>query len=366
MKIGVIMISFGEPAEPTREQVEPFLERIFFQNAPLEGGDEGARRSRAKELAQKRAPGLIAEYEEIGGSPLTTQANSQARATESLLRSLGHDAIVYPAFQFTQPTIDAQVARAGEDGCGVLVALPVYPLCGPSTTVAALREFRQAVESVPFAGEALEIGGWHNLQSFGRVWVGQIDRYLTDESLRFDGDTALVFSAHGTPTVYLEGGSRYDRYVEELCAAVASGLGVNRYYLGFQNHTNRPIAWTKPDVETVIEELSKSHQRVVVVPIAFLHEQSETLSELDIELRGEAEERGLEFHRVPVPQDSRELIELFAGLVISRAGQPAPEPSVSPGLEVEWRQCVCGGGGGIARCTNGLHLTSRRVVRESS
>ena len=35
-KLGVLVINFGEPEQATREQVEPFLERIFLQNAGLE------------------------------------------------------------------------------------------------------------------------------------------------------------------------------------------------------------------------------------------------------------------------------------------------------------------------------------------
>jgi protoporphyrin/coproporphyrin ferrochelatase len=69
--------------------------------------------------------------------------------------------------------------------------------------------------------------------------------------------------------------------------------------VGFQNHTNRRIAWTEPDVEKVIETVDAD--TVIVDPVSFMHEQSETLAELDHELSEEAEARGLAFHRVPVP-----------------------------------------------------------------
>ncbi|MFB6087734.1 MAG: ferrochelatase, partial [Haloarculaceae archaeon] len=69
--------------------------------------------------------------------------------------------------------------------------------------------------------------------------------------------TRLVFSAHGTPQHYLREGSRYERYVEEYCDTVAALLGVETYELGYQNHENRDIPWTEPDVETVVERLGE-------------------------------------------------------------------------------------------------------------
>ena len=71
MHTGVALLNFGEPAEPEHDRVVDYLERIFYANADLEDADsEDAARERARKLAQRRAPGLLEEYEEIGGSPL--------------------------------------------------------------------------------------------------------------------------------------------------------------------------------------------------------------------------------------------------------------------------------------------------------
>jgi len=367
MKTGVIVMNFGEPAEPTMEEVVPFLERIFFQNGGLERGDPEARRRRSRELAEARAPGLIHEYEEIGGSPLNEQADHQAADVERTLRDRGHDVRVYSAYQYTRPFIEAQVERARADGCERLVGLPVYPLCGHSTTVLALDELAEAVATLAWDVEVHEISGWHLHPDFLPMWIEHVNRFVYDEEVDLhDEGTALLFSIHGTPIKYLEAGNRYDRYVNEACETIAQGLGVARYHMGYQNHTNRPIAWTQPDVEKVVQALGTAGdgpessaapggraRRVVVVPVAFMHEQSETLAELDDELREEAEAAGLDFHRVPVPHDDERFISMLADLVESRLGA---EPA--SGMEVEWRQCVCRGAGGRARCTNGLRLSS--------
>jgi protoporphyrin/coproporphyrin ferrochelatase len=67
----ILALNFGEPEHPRWSRSLPFLERIFYANASLEpsGHRRGRRRARSRQLAERRAPGLMEEYEEIGGSP---------------------------------------------------------------------------------------------------------------------------------------------------------------------------------------------------------------------------------------------------------------------------------------------------------
>lgn len=314
MSIGVTVLNFGEPATPDRQTVVDYLERIFYANADIEGDTtEQEARQRAQQLAERRAPDLIAEYEEIGGSPLRSHAETQAALIEDELRERGHDATTYVGMQYTEPFIDEAVEAAREDGIDRLVAVPIFPLCGPSTTVAALEELQAAIEAAEWDVEVTELTGWHRHPEYTRLRADNIRSFLRRQGHTLDADTRLVFSAHGTPQYYLEEGSRYAEYVEEYCASLAAQLGVDTYELGYQNHENRDIAWTDPDIEAVIEDIDADS--VVVEPISFMHEQSETLSELDIELREEAAEAGLDFYRVPVPYDDERFAAALADLI---------------------------------------------------
>ena len=315
MRTAVVLLNFGEPEEPTLEAVLPFLERIFARNAPLEAAStpEGAQR-RARELAERRAPGLVGDYEKIGGSPLGAQSRAQAEALRAELERRGHAAEVIVANQFTDPTIPAVVERIRKDGFERLIGVPVYPLCGWSTNVAALEEMREAAAAGPWDVEVHELNGWHPHPVYLELWVDAIARLAREKGLDLrDPDTELYFSAHGTPIKYLEQGSRYDLYVEDFCGEVARTLGVEDYALGYQNHANRGVAWTEPDSGQRIREVRAA--RVVVAPISFMHEQSETLAELDIDFRQVEEDLGLEFHRVPVPHDDPRFAEVLADLV---------------------------------------------------
>jgi len=334
MSTGVVVLNFGEPSEPDRDAVVDYLERIFFANADLEEYDsEEAARERSRKLAKRRAPGLIEEYEEIGGSPLNEQATRQADALETRLQERGFDASTYVGMQYTEPFIEDAVAAARADGVDRVVGFPAYPLCGPSTNVISLDELEAAIDDAGWDVPVQAITGWHKHPGYNRVRAENIEHFADRAGVALhDPNTALVFSAHGTPTHYLEEGSRYDIYVEEFCSVLASLLGVPDYHIGFQNHENRDIPWTEPEVEDLVESIEA--ERVVVEPVSFLHEQSETLSELDVELREEAEEAGLDFHRVPIPHDDERIPGVFADLV---------EPFLAdfdPGY-YQYRQCQC-------------------------
>ena len=336
MKIGVIVLNFGEPENATLEEVTAFLEKIFMMNASLENK---AAVERSKQLAAERAPGLIEEYEKIGGSPLNAQARAEAAALEAELKKRGHDAKTYVGMQFTEPTIQQAVEAARADGVERVIGLPVYPLCGFSTTVAALVDLSKSIEASGWDVEVRGITGWHRHPLYTQLRADAIRRVCDDNDLDLNAaDTKLVYSAHGTPRKYIQEGSRYEEYVIDSCRRVADALGVSEYRLGYQNHSNRPgVEWTKPDIEAVVQEIEA--KKIVVDAIAFMHEQSESLAELDHDLREKAEERGLEFYRVPIPFDDPRLAIVLADLV---------EPLiVDRHAEAGMRPCQCRGEPGV-------------------
>ena len=332
MTTGIILLNFGEPETASLEEVVPFLEKIFMINASLENLDEYERaKQRSHQLAVERAPGLIEEYELIGGSPLHAQARTQAETLAAELASRGPNVKTYVGMQFTQPSIADAVAAARADGVARLIGLPVYPLCGPSTTIAALADLRKAIDASGWDVEVRELTGWHRHPLYTELRADAIRATAEQNGVDLQNPrTKLVYSAHGTPRKYLDEGSRYEEYVEDSCKRIADALRVTNYVIGYQNHTNRPgVKWTEPDVEKVIETVDAD--TVVVDGVAFMHEQSETLAELDHDLREEAEERGLKYYRVPTPWNDPRLQIVLADIC---------EPLITD-VRGELRPCRC-------------------------
>ncbi len=334
----VLLLHFGEPPTPDSSAVIDFLERIFSANATLEVDRDPARmRQRSRELAKKRAPGLLHDYEQIGGSPLNAQAEAQAGGLRRALRARSLDAVVSSGMQFTPPFIEEAVEDLMETKPSEIVAIPVYPLCGPSTTVAALKTVDQALDRVReksataschLSTSVRRVTGWHRHSGYMELRADAVRNAASAIGWDLhDPATRMVFSAHGTPLHYVARGSRYVEYVEEWCSALADTLGLDQWNLGYQNHSNRPVEWTQPSIEDTLRSIAKGTEdgadppdRVLLDPVSFMHEQSETLREIDHDLKKVAHAAGLDFHRVPIPHDDVRFAEVLADLTLAALG----------------------------------------------
>ena len=345
----VHLLGFGEPEGASLEATRAYLERIFLANARLDADNPPADvRLRCRELAGRRAPGLLADYERIGGSPMLEQCRKQAARLSTELARRGESVEVRIGMQYTEPTIGTIAADAVAAGARRIVALPLYPVCGVSTTLAALDALREALRAAAMnAGveppAVMELTGWHRHDSFIDAVAWSIGEAVADADLCLgDNRTRLYFSAHGTPVKYLAEGPPYDRYVAEACALVAERLGVTEYELGYQNHTNRGIAWTSPSNEELVPTVAAD--RLVVVPISFIHEQSETLVELDEDFAELAHKHDMSVLRVPVPWAAESLLSTLADVAQALISGTAAGISLRP--------CRCRESGS-AWCLNG-------------
>jgi len=79
-----------------------------------------------------------------------------------------------------------------------------------------------------------------------------------------------------------------------------------------------PVKWLEPSTETAIEQAAKDQVAVLVVPIAFVSEHSETLVELDIEYKELAEKLGVPgYFRAPAQNSEASFIASLANLVVA-------------------------------------------------
>ena len=87
------------------------------------------------------------------------------------------------------------------------------------------------------------------------------------------------------------------------------------YVLCYQSRVG-PLKWIGPATDDEIRRAGRDKVPVVIVPIAFVSEHSETLVELDIEYRHLAEQAGVPFYvRVPTVGISPDFIAGLADLV---------------------------------------------------
>jgi ferrochelatase len=112
--------------------------------------------------------------------------------------------------------------------------------------------------------------------------------------------------------------------------------------VAFQSRVG-PLEWVGPPTDHAIEEAAGAGKAVIVVPIAFVSEHSETLVELDIEYRHLAEKRGAAvYERAPTVSEDPDFIAGLAELVRKVLTQPQRvQPGTGAGVCADWPRCAC-------------------------
>ena len=103
------------------------------------------------------------------------------------------------------------------------------------------------------------------------------------------------------PENKIKKGDPYQWQVEETVKEIMSKIKNENldYVLSYQSRVG-PLKWIGPSTDEIIIKYSKEKKGIVVVPVAFVSEHSETLVELDIEYKKLAEKNDCSFYkRVP-------------------------------------------------------------------
>jgi ferrochelatase len=125
------------------------------------------------------------------------------------------------------------------------------------------------------------------------------------------------------------------------------GLAAGDWVISYQSRVGR-LEWVGPATDAVILQAAKDSRALVVLPIAFVSEHSETLVELDIEYRHLAEQNGAAAYvRVPAVGTHPAFIAGLAALV---KGALAHDSAIQDGSGqtacINWRRCACKVGAG--------------------
>ena len=157
-----------------------------------------------------------------------------------------------------------------------------------------------------------------------RALVGNIRAALAAWPKAQDRPRVLL-SAHGLPKRTVARGDPYQSQVEMTAAAVRAALarpGLDSVVC-YQSRVG-PLEWLGPATDAEIRRAGAEKRGLIVAPIAFVSEHSETLVELDIEYAHLAEQSGVPHYvRVPTVATAPSFIAGLARLVARRAAPAA-------------------------------------------
>ncbi|HTX15152.1 MAG TPA: ferrochelatase [Candidatus Baltobacteraceae bacterium] len=314
--IGVVLFQLGGP--DSQDAVEPFLYNLFSDpdiiNFP---GSFLARKPLAKLISTTRSKKVRIKYAEIGGgSPIRRLTEQQGRALESALRPL-MPARVIVAMRYWHPNTIEAISQLEAGPFDELVLLPLYPHYSLATTGSSLKEWnRQYKPKVPVH----LIDHFFDHPDYLAGIVERTNSVLVQ--LPRPHDVHLVFSAHGLPVALVEKGDPYPQHIAATVKLLCElGAWPNAHTLCFQSRVG-PQKWLQPSLTGTIEKLAhEGVRRMLVIPISFLTEHIETLHEINIEAREQAESLGIrDFHMMPALNDSPLLIRALADLTLRAVG----------------------------------------------
>jgi ferrochelatase len=320
-KRAVVLFQLGGP--DSLEAVEPFLYNLFCDPDIIDiPGAFLFRKTLAKMISSRRAPKIRQLYKSIGGgSPILAQSELQARRLRESLARHGVAADVHVAMRYWHPTTKEVVERLERDNVDEVVLLPLYPHFSKATTGSSIHEWKKNVRELSanrFSTKLVESYCDHPLYIAALVEnLGRALRRVPPDERK---SVHLIFSAHGTPMKLVKDGDPYSTQIRKTYELVMQkGNFALPHHLCYQSKVG-PQKWLEPTLKQTIEALAHDKvTHVVVVPIAFVTDHLETLSEINLEAREEAEHLGIRyFDMMPALIANEKFVACLTDLVLQQ------------------------------------------------
>ncbi len=319
MKLAVVLFNLGGP--DNLHAVEPFLRNLFSDPAVI-ALPGILRKPLACFIAARRAPLAREIYGKIGGrSPILEETQAQASALENALMARGFEARAFIAMRCWKPFSDEAAHAVSAWNPDRTILLPLYPQFSTTTSASSVQAWMEAAGKAGLAGKQSRVCCYPGNSGFIAAAAALI-RAAWDRR-KAGVDYRLLLSAHGLPKRVIAGGDPYQWQVEQSAAAIVAALAMDDldWTITYQSRVG-PLEWIGPATDGEIRRAGQNGKGLVVMPIAFVSEHSETLVELDIEYGKLARESGVaDYIRVPTvgtqPQFIDGLAELVARAVIA-------------------------------------------------
>ena len=327
-KIAVVLFNLGGP--DSLRAVRPFLFNLFNDKAII-GLPQPFRWALATSISWIRDRTAQAIYAKMGGaSPLVKETEAQRLALQATLSEKLPDAeiMVVTAMRYWRPFTDEAAKAVAAFGPDRIVLLPLYPQYSTTTTGSSLDAWREVYRGV---GQTYAVCCYPEAEGLVEAHAAKIRETLL--SAEQPDPIRVIFSAHGLPQKIVDAGDPYQQQVERTAGSVAQRLGVQDWKVSYQSRVG-PMKWLGPSTIEALEEAGRDGVGVLVVPIAFVSEHSETLVELDIDYRELAERAGVPVYlRAPALGIEPHFIAALADMVTSAlAGGPiAPQSTPCQG-----------------------------------
>jgi protoporphyrin/coproporphyrin ferrochelatase len=285
MKSAVVLMAYGSPER---------LSDVPAYYADIRGG---------RPIAPEHLADLVERYRRLGiedSSPLNAITEQTRAALEA---ELGLP--VFTGMKHWTPRIGEAVESALATGANEIAALVLAPHYS-ALSIAGYRE--QLERAVARRAEVRFVESWHDEPGFVELLADRVG----------GTDAHVVFTAHSLPARILDSGDPYRDQLLETSRLVAEAAGLREWSFSFQSESPTGEPWLGPDILDHLESLRRQGvESVLVCPVGFVSDHLEIRWDLDVEAKERADELGLQFERVEMPNADPQFVGTL-GLIVRR------------------------------------------------
>lgn len=218
-------------------------------------------------------------YKQIGGrSPLAENTIKLIRK----LREKDNSIVITYAMRYTPPFSKDIINELKQKDIKDVYLLPLYPQYSTTTTKSSIEDFVEESKKAGFDAKITFVKRFYKEKKFNQVIISQIKKELGDSDA---SNIDLIFSAHSLPQKIINKGDSYQKEIEEHVQILSDmldkkGIRFNEIHLAYQSKLG-PVKWIGPSLEEKLKTIP--NKNVLIYPISFLLDNSETIQELHIE-----------------------------------------------------------------------------------
>lgn len=292
IKRAVVLLNMG--GVNSLAEVPVFLKNMFLDPYILPIKSSLIRRFVANLIVSRRADDAVENYKKIGGkSPLVEHTFKLCQTLEKLDNSYFY---TY-AMRYTPPFANMVVKELQNKGIEEIVLFSMYPHFSYTTIASSRDDFMNAMKEIGYNPKITSIEHYYNDEIYNNCIVDGIADVLGDDN---SDDFHLVFSAHSLPQRNINMGDPYRDEIEknvEILKIMLNDRGFKfaSINIAYQSKLG-PMKWLEPNLSDVIKKYK--NKKILVYPLSFTIDNSETDYELRIEYKNLADEVGLLDYRV--------------------------------------------------------------------
>ena len=321
-KIAVVLFNLGGP--DSLRAVKPFLFNLFNDSAII-SVPQPFRYFLAKFISKNREKEAIKIYASLGGaSPLLENTKIQALALSELL-SLENKCLfkIFVSMRYWHPFFLETLGEIKEFNPDKIIFIPLYPQFSLTTTGSFYDHVYDILKREDMLSASVFIDSYPELPGFIDSMF-DLSKKVLQELYEKGVAASLLFSAHGIPVYVVKKGDPYPEHLLRTTQALKAKIDFsfpNNHFdirLCYQSKVG-PLPWLRPSIEEEIRSSAKSKTGVIIFPISFVSEHSETLFELDQYYGDLATSLGVPFYiRIPTPSVHPSFISGLGHLVLEK------------------------------------------------